>query len=252
MRPRLLSRKFLGLWKPATYLCCCRCVTLWMAMTGITVFSFGFSAVIFVQSLVNIINQTWVTFLPFVLSLIGMIYSFLGLKGTSALRIREIRVFYYYTIIAAILSPVHNSFKIFPTDDEDVVMLFTILLLSGLLYIYSIYIIWSFLTRLQAGDIETIKRGISKRSRVADLPRPPSLNESVLDVLATRSIPEIDLPEYNHDANDQLQPVISSQINDPTLDHTAQNIQIIDIAVAKHAQNDNRRVNYMVETHNLP
>eukprot|EP00357_Protocruzia_adherens_P013152 CAMPEP_0115018266 /NCGR_PEP_ID=MMETSP0216-20121206/28686_1 /TAXON_ID=223996 /ORGANISM="Protocruzia adherens, Strain Boccale" /LENGTH=243 /DNA_ID=CAMNT_0002389393 /DNA_START=66 /DNA_END=797 /DNA_ORIENTATION=+ len=156
--PNVITKKFLGRWTPANHCFCCDSFTLMKGMKIITIIGMIVSAINAVRPVViTAIDGHWFLLLFTIINIVQFVFFWKGYRAAVSFNIDQTKVFmkfmYVFSAILLIQSIIIDAVmrEGRPFEFVDVLTL--------ILNIYSIYIIWSFIAKMEVGDFELIKNG---------------------------------------------------------------------------------------------
>eukprot|EP00357_Protocruzia_adherens_P003448 CAMPEP_0115002294 /NCGR_PEP_ID=MMETSP0216-20121206/17911_1 /TAXON_ID=223996 /ORGANISM="Protocruzia adherens, Strain Boccale" /LENGTH=299 /DNA_ID=CAMNT_0002367843 /DNA_START=174 /DNA_END=1073 /DNA_ORIENTATION=- len=157
LRPNVITKKFLGLWGPATYFCCCDRFTLSMGMSAITIYGMVSSTFSAVRSIVIMALGHWFGIMGVIVSIIEISFFWMGNRGAALFDARKVRTFFYFIIIYSVMSLIRAWVSEDAYGDAEFFRFFSIFLI--LVHLYIVYAVWSFLVRLETCDFDTLRYG---------------------------------------------------------------------------------------------
>jgi len=155
--PLEIHSKFLGIWAPATCFCFCRRLSLYTGMAAMTIAGMVLSSLSAVKGLVAIALGYWFGIFGILLSMIEIAFFWMGNRGAADLNVRKVRIFFYFGVTFAIVSLIRALITPKVLENETIARVIAAFIFF--VHFYCIYMVWSFLKRLEAKDLETLRTG---------------------------------------------------------------------------------------------
>mmetsp|Transcript_46999 Transcript_46999/g.54180 ORF Transcript_46999/g.54180 Transcript_46999/m.54180 type:complete len:253 (-) Transcript_46999:123-881(-) len=203
----LQNRKFLGLWNPASHFLCSEAWTLCGSMQILTIFGIILSVLAIVHGIILLATQHWIGIVSLIFGVADVYYYWIGHKGIVDLNHTRVFTFYYFCIISVFCGIIYYALVLSSSDFLPDVFgegkaVPWMIVLWFLLQFYMVFLAWSFMVRIEAGDTETLRFG-PKRHVFTPTSLREHDNNSVPQVAEGRIV-EVPRNEQNNDAVIQM------------------------------------------------